>query len=65
MLDTVVQEIHQSPCIPYKYFFGNYVMSVQDDQIEQEISFFISNNNLDVRSLDRVADMYFREACLK
>lgn len=43
MLDTVMQML-RSPYINYGQFFQNYVMKVQDESINSEISFLFRNN---------------------
>lgn len=56
MLEQVMSEIRRTPYISYTEFFAEYVMDVQDRQLEDEISFVLKNNELDVKSLHRLID---------
>ncbi len=44
MLDLVMKMIKDSPCISFERFFQNYVMKVQDESINAEVSFLFRNN---------------------
>jgi len=43
MLDTVKQMLAE-PFITFEQYYQNYIMSVQDESIEMEISFLLRNN---------------------
>lgn len=43
MLDSVKKMIAE-PFISFEQFYQNYIMSVQDESIEIEISFLLRNN---------------------
>ena len=44
MLETVKQMIKDTPYISFEQFFQNYVMKVQDESIDEEVSFLFRNN---------------------
>lgn len=51
MLDTVKQCIKDVPDISFQQFFQMYVTSVQDSNIDREISYLINRNILGVNSM--------------
>lgn len=51
MLDTVKQCIKDVPDISFQQFFQMYVTSVQDSNIDREVSYLINRNILGVNSM--------------
>lgn len=51
MLDTVKQCIKGVPDISFQQFFQMYVTSVQDSNIDREVSYLINRNILGVNSM--------------
>lgn len=51
MLDTVKQYIKDVPDISFQEFFQMYVLSVQDSNIDREVSYLINRNILGVNSM--------------
>lgn len=51
MLDTVKQCIKDVPDISFQEFFQMYVLSVQDSNIDREVSYLINRNILGVNSM--------------
>lgn len=51
MLDTVKQYIKDVPNISFQEFFQMYVLSVQDSNIDREVSYLINRNILGVNSM--------------
>ena len=54
MLDTIKQTIKEVPFISFEEYFLRYVMKMQDDNIDNEVSFLLRNNFLSTLSLDRL-----------
>ena len=51
MLDTVKQYIKNVPDISFQQFYQLYVTSVQDSNIDREVSYLINRNVLGVNSI--------------
>ena len=51
MLDTVKKCIKAVPDISFQQFFQMYVTSVQDSNIDREVSYLINRNILGVNSM--------------
>lgn len=51
MLETVKQAIDNLSDISFEEFYMQYVMSVQDTNIEREFSFLLDKNILDVPNM--------------
>lgn len=51
MLETI-KKIISEPYIPYDQYFSEYVMSMQDMSIDNELRFLVLNNVLDTSILD-------------
>lgn len=51
MLDTVKQYIKNVPDISFQQFYQLYVTSVQDSNIDREVSYLINRNVLGVNSM--------------
>lgn len=51
MLDTVKQCIKDVPDISFQQFYQLYVTSVQDSNIDREVSYLINRNILGVNSM--------------
>lgn len=61
MLETIRSEIQNTPCISFEQYFSQYVTQVQDENIEQEMKFFSSNNILDIHILDQMIHQAYKE----
>lgn len=61
MLETVKNSINNIPDIPFSVFYGNYIMKVQDDNIEEELRFLEIANTLDVRSFGKLIENSFEK----
>ena len=61
MLETVKQIIHNSPCISFVEYFANYVMYVQDESINNEVSSLVRNNQLSAYVLNKVINKNLKE----
>ena len=61
MLETVKQTIHNSPCISFVEYFANYVMYVQDESINNEVSSLVRNNQLSAYVLNKVINKNLKE----
>lgn len=59
MLETVKESIHNLPDISFQEFYSDYVMKVQDDNIDEEFRFLSSNNNLTPLSINRLISKSF------
>ena len=59
MLETVKESIHDLPNISFQEFYSNYVMHVQDENIDEELRFLSSNNNLTPLSINRLISTSF------
>lgn len=51
MLETVKTCIQSTPDIPFQEFFQQYVLSVQDSNIDREFNYLVSRNVLGVNSI--------------
>ena len=51
MLETVKTCIQSTPDIPFQEFFQQYVLSVQDSNIDREFNYLVSRNVLRVNSI--------------
>lgn len=56
MLATIKTSIKNSPCICFEQFFNEYVMDVQDSNIDEEVDFLLRNNFLDSYMLSRLVE---------
>jgi len=54
MLETVKQTIIESPCISFGRYFTEYVLDIQDRNIDNEVTFLLRNNNIDINLFNRV-----------
>lgn len=54
MLETIKSSIKDLPCISFEEYFTSYVMQMQDINIDNEISFLLRNNFLNVCSVDKL-----------
>ena len=52
MLETIKKSIYQPSVSAFSDFFRSYIMDVQDLNINIELHYLISRNNLDVGSMD-------------
>ena len=64
MLETIKRLIKE-PCISFGQFFQNYVMSVQDESIKQEISFLLRNNFLSANAMEKLINTELKEQMKK
>lgn len=64
MLETIKRLIKE-PCISFGQFFQNYVMSVQDESIKQEISFLLRNNFLSAGAMEKLINKELKEQMKK
>ena len=60
MLETIKRLINE-PCISFGQFFQQYVISVQDESIKQEISFLLKNNFLSANAITKLIDSELKE----
>ena len=60
MLETIKRLINE-PCISFEQFFQQYVISVQDESIKQEISFLLKNNFLSANAITKLIDHELKE----
>lgn len=60
MLETVKQTIENLPYIKFGDYFHQYVLSVQDMNIDAEIAFFVKHNFLNALAIDRLIDVEHR-----
>lgn len=61
MLETVKSFISKDlPCISFDMYFVEYLISVQDSNIDAELKFLIRNNSLNVLSLGNAIDNIHR-----
>lgn len=51
MLEKIVETIKSVPDIPFSEFYMNYMMAVQDANIDMEVSSAFRNVSLDVKIL--------------
>ena len=54
MLETVKEAIHNAPCISFGRYFTKYVFRVQDENINNEVTFLLRNNSIDVNFFNKV-----------
>ena len=54
MLDSIKQMIENVPCISFEEYFQRYIMEVQDNSIDSEVSFLLKNNFPSVNSMIRL-----------
>lgn len=59
MLETVKRYIKKDiPNESFEKFFINYILAVQDKNIELEMEYLVSHNVLDIMKLDRLISDY-------
>lgn len=63
MLATVKADIAQEKLdtTPFGVFFNQYVMQVQDTNIDQELAYMLKNNVVSVDMIDRAIADAFKE----
>lgn len=49
---TTIKSLVDAPSIPFGEYYINYVMRVQDQNINKELKSMLHNNKTDVRSMD-------------
>ena len=54
MLETVLQTINNVPSISFEEYFTEYVMEIQDANIDSEVSFLLRNNFLASSDIDKL-----------
>lgn len=54
MLETILQTINNIPSISFEEYFTNYVMEIQDANIDSEVSFLLRNNFLASADIDKL-----------
>lgn len=54
MLETIKQSIKNAPFITFEQYFIEYVMQMQDTNIDNEVTFMLHNNSLTTKSLDKL-----------
>ena len=54
MLETVKHTIKNIPFITFEEYFIQYVMQMQDTNIDDEVTFVMRNNSLSTLSVDRL-----------
>lgn len=59
MLETIKKELNNSPCITFEEYFLSYVFTIQDKILDNEISFLLRNNLVDVNFLCKELGMEF------
>ncbi len=60
MLETI-KECIEAPYISFEQYFINYVISVQDTNIDNEMSFLCKHNFLNVNSMIRLSSVVQKE----
>lgn len=60
MLETVKDYISCIPNKSFNQYFVEYMIAVQDSNIEEEISYLLSHNTLDVLSMGRVIEKTYK-----
>lgn len=58
MLETVRKEIKNLPSCTFSQYFIEYVMSVQDSNIDSEFSYLRRHNQLDILNVDKLISEY-------
>lgn len=61
MLKSIKQSISNAPCITFGQYFTRYVLQVQDNNIDSEVTFLLRNNAIDPLFLNRVMNMEMKE----
>ena len=56
-----IRKIVDAPFISFEQYFTNYVISVQDNNIDSEISFILRHNFLNVNSMIRLSSEIDKE----
>lgn len=64
MLGTVKSYISNLPDIPFNRYFNNYIMDVQDDNIENEMKFLLSRNTLNIYMMDNIISETYRRLAI-
>ena len=54
MLDTVMKMIQETPYISFERYFQEYIMKVQDEAINEEVSFLVRNNFPSANSISKL-----------
>lgn len=54
MLETIKQTIADSPCITFGRYFTEYVLNIQDANIDNEFTFLLRNNSIDVNFFNEI-----------
>ena len=57
MLETVKATIANSPFISFDQYFLQYVFEIQDKNIDNEISFLLRNNNMNIPTIMRMLNI--------
>lgn len=61
MLETVKHAIQNAPCITFGQHFIEYVMRIQDKNIDDEVTFLFRNNSIDPLFLNKVMNIEMKE----
>lgn len=61
MLETIKTKINDSPFISFEQYFQNYVMKIQDTNIDNEVAFLMRNNSLTTVLLNKVMNSEVKE----
>ena len=56
MLKTVEEYIENLEDIPFSLFYKQYIMEVQDDNIDKEVSYLMHSSQLNVLNLSALID---------
>lgn len=59
MLETIKDYIKYLPDIPFDLVYSEYILSVQDSNIDAEMSFLLKHNKLDLRLMDNTIHQSF------
>lgn len=54
MFEIVMQRLADTPKCNFPQYFLQYVMSIQDSNIDSEFSYLLRHNTLDILNLDRL-----------
>lgn len=61
MLETVKEYIASDlPCISFEEYYVNYMMHMQDQNIDDELRFLLRNNFLDATVLDTLVENTYK-----
>jgi len=60
MLETMKQTIINLPSITFEQYFTEYVMQIQDTNIDNEVSFLLRNNFLSSLDIDKLTSNELR-----